>query len=132
MFQNTWLIVLKFIFDSFSGGEKGKDTCQGNRLTQLKFESIFYLFLILFWNITSCFYINGIGDGGSPLNCEIPNNEYGQYYVTGEVAWGIGCFDPLPGVYVNVTIELLIANFIQFTNESICSFVGSKNASVGW
>ncbi|XP_055316160.1 phenoloxidase-activating factor 2-like [Sitodiplosis mosellana] len=62
-----------FILDhSFicAGGEKGKDTCQG--------------------------------DGGSPLNCEIPNNEYGQYYVTGEVAWGIGCFDPVPGVYVNV------------------------------
>lgn len=42
------------------------------------------------------------GDGGAPLSCEIPHNEHGQYYVGGEVAWGIGCFEPHPGVYVNV------------------------------
>lgn len=42
------------------------------------------------------------GDGGSPLNCEIPHNKHGQYYVAGEVAYGIGCFDPVPGVYANV------------------------------
>lgn len=43
------------------------------------------------------------GDGGSPLSCEIPYNEHGQYYVGGEVAWGIGCFENnVPGAYVNV------------------------------
>lgn len=42
------------------------------------------------------------GDGGSPLSCEIPHGQNGQYYLGGEVAWGIGCFDPIPGVYVNV------------------------------
>lgn len=42
------------------------------------------------------------GDGGSPFSCEIPQNPHGQYYLAGEVAWGIGCFDPIPGVYVNI------------------------------
>lgn len=30
------------------------------------------------------------GDGGSPLACEIAGNEHDQYYIAGQVAWGIG------------------------------------------
>ncbi|XP_071543202.1 phenoloxidase-activating factor 2-like [Panulirus ornatus] len=40
------------------------------------------------------------GDGGSPLVCKLPNNDYIQ---AGIVAWGIGCGeDGIPGVYANV------------------------------
>ncbi|XP_071543203.1 phenoloxidase-activating factor 2-like [Panulirus ornatus] len=40
------------------------------------------------------------GDGGSPLVCKLPNNDYIQ---AGIVAWGIGCGeDGVPGVYANV------------------------------
>ncbi|XP_071543204.1 LOW QUALITY PROTEIN: phenoloxidase-activating factor 2-like [Panulirus ornatus] len=40
------------------------------------------------------------GDGGSPLVCKLPNNDYVQ---AGIVAWGIGCGeDGIPGVYANV------------------------------
>ena len=42
------------------------------------------------------------GDGGSPLVCPIPNGNHDQYYQAGIVAWGIGCGDVNPGVYVNV------------------------------
>lgn len=41
------------------------------------------------------------GDGGSPLVCPI-SGKRGQYYQAGIVAWGIGCGDLTPGVYVNV------------------------------
>lgn len=41
------------------------------------------------------------GDGGSPLVCPVPN-QFGKYYQTGIVAWGIGCGTTTPGVYVNV------------------------------
>lgn len=41
------------------------------------------------------------GDGGSPLVCPIENTT-NQYYQVGMVAWGIGCGDATPGVYVNV------------------------------
>ncbi|XP_071543201.1 phenoloxidase-activating factor 2-like [Panulirus ornatus] len=44
------------------------------------------------------------GDGGSPLVCEIPGNEYVQ---AGIVAWGIGCGQAgVPGVYANVPYAL--------------------------
>lgn len=41
------------------------------------------------------------GDGGSPLVCPIPNT-IDRYYQAGIVAWGVGCFRPIPGVYVDV------------------------------
>lgn len=43
------------------------------------------------------------GDGGSPLVCPALNAP-GQYYQAGIVAWGIGCGDSTPGVYVNVAL----------------------------
>jgi secreted trypsin-like serine protease len=43
------------------------------------------------------------GDGGSPLVCPIPNMK-DRYYQAGIVAWGIGCGDSTPGVYVNVPL----------------------------
>lgn len=43
-----------------------------------------------------------VGDGGAPLICSIDNNVNEQNYQAGMVAWGIGCNDPIPGVYVNV------------------------------
>jgi len=41
------------------------------------------------------------GDGGSPMACPI-NGKSNQYHQAGIVAWGIGCGDETPGVYVNV------------------------------
>ncbi|RZF34153.1 hypothetical protein LSTR_LSTR003563 [Laodelphax striatellus] len=41
------------------------------------------------------------GDGGSPLVCPVPG-KVGKYYQSGIVAWGIGCGNSNPGVYVNV------------------------------
>ncbi|KAL1116031.1 hypothetical protein AAG570_005526 [Ranatra chinensis] len=41
------------------------------------------------------------GDGGSPLVCEIPGQQY-RYQQVGIVAWGIGCGQDTPAVYVNV------------------------------
>lgn len=41
------------------------------------------------------------GDGGSPLVCPIEGHK-NRYYQAGIVAWGIGCNDPIPGVYANV------------------------------
>ncbi|KAE9536954.1 hypothetical protein AGLY_006761 [Aphis glycines] len=41
------------------------------------------------------------GDGGSPLACPLDNNP-DQYQQAGIVAWGIGCGDETPGVYVDV------------------------------
>ncbi|XP_055316143.1 uncharacterized protein LOC129575928 [Sitodiplosis mosellana] len=41
------------------------------------------------------------GDGGSPLVCPVLNAP-GRYAQAGIVAWGIGCGDETPGVYVNV------------------------------
>ncbi|XP_073995906.1 phenoloxidase-activating factor 2-like isoform X2 [Rhodnius prolixus] len=41
------------------------------------------------------------GDGGSPLVCPIPGRDY-QYQQVGIVAWGIGCGNETPAVYVNV------------------------------
>jgi len=52
------------------------------------------------------------GDGGSPLMCLIG----GRWYVTGLVAWGIGCGSSnVPGVYVNIVNYL---NWIQQTTRS--------------
>nr|AQS60673.1 prophenoloxidase activating factor 2 [Sogatella furcifera] len=41
------------------------------------------------------------GDGGSPLVCPVPGKK-GKYMQSGIVAWGIGCGNSNPGVYVNV------------------------------
>lgn len=41
------------------------------------------------------------GDGGSPLVCKIAGTD-NQYHQVGMVAWGVGCGDVNPGVYVNV------------------------------
>ncbi|XP_067000978.2 phenoloxidase-activating factor 2 isoform X2 [Anabrus simplex] len=43
------------------------------------------------------------GDGGSPLVCPI-KEEPTRYQQAGIVAWGIGCGDATPGVYVNVAL----------------------------
>lgn len=43
------------------------------------------------------------GDGGSPLMCPIPEKPL-QFHQAGIVAWGIGCGDKTPGVYVNVAL----------------------------
>lgn len=43
------------------------------------------------------------GDGGSPLVCESRQSP-GRYLQAGIVAWGIGCGDETPGVYVNVPL----------------------------
>ncbi|KAK9509039.1 hypothetical protein O3M35_006451 [Rhynocoris fuscipes] len=43
------------------------------------------------------------GDGGSPLVCPIPGRSY-QYQQVGIVAWGIGCGNETPAVYVNVAM----------------------------
>ncbi|XP_063391076.1 phenoloxidase-activating factor 2-like [Cydia fagiglandana] len=57
-----------------AGGEAGKDTCGG--------------------------------DGGSSLVCPIgnvdPKQDSLRFAIYGMVAWGIGCGDAVPGVYVNV------------------------------
>lgn len=36
------------------------------------------------------------------ISCPVPHNELQQHYLGGTVAWGIGCFDAVPGVYVNI------------------------------
>ncbi|XP_014260480.1 hyaluronan-binding protein 2 isoform X1 [Cimex lectularius] len=41
------------------------------------------------------------GDGGSPLVCPVPGEKY-KYQQVGIVAWGIGCGNETPAVYVNV------------------------------
>ena len=41
------------------------------------------------------------GDGGSPLVCPTRDDPM-RYQQAGIVAWGIGCGDNVPGVYVNV------------------------------
>ncbi|XP_068626106.1 phenoloxidase-activating factor 2-like [Battus philenor] len=41
------------------------------------------------------------GDGGSPLVCPIPN-QMGRYMASGIVAWGVGCGEAIPAVYVDV------------------------------
>lgn len=38
------------------------------------------------------------GDGGAPLVCASGS----QWFIAGLVSWGVGCGDPLPGVYVNI------------------------------
>ncbi|XP_025207828.1 phenoloxidase-activating factor 2 [Melanaphis sacchari] len=43
------------------------------------------------------------GDGGSPLVCPLDNNPE-QYHQAGIVAWGIGCGDETPGIYVDVAL----------------------------
>ncbi|KAG4068616.1 hypothetical protein HA402_004957 [Bradysia odoriphaga] len=43
------------------------------------------------------------GDGGSPLVCPV-HGETNRYFQAGIVAWGIGCGDETPGVYVNVAL----------------------------
>lgn len=55
-----------------AGGERGSDTCQG--------------------------------DGGSPLVCPVQGEAEtdSRYYLAGIVAWGIGCGNETPAVYVNV------------------------------
>lgn len=45
-----------------------------------------------------------LGDGGSPLICEIPGQP-NRYHQIGIVSWGIGCGDhKSPGVYVNLAL----------------------------
>lgn len=44
-----------------------------------------------------------VGDGGSPLVCPIKNAP-DHYAQAGIVAWGIGCGDEMPGIYVNVPL----------------------------
>lgn len=44
------------------------------------------------------------GDGGSPLVCPI-EGYINRYFQAGIVAWGIGCNDPIPGVYANVAYQ---------------------------
>lgn len=41
------------------------------------------------------------GDGGSPFVCKIAGSQ-NQYQQIGMVAWGVGCGDANPGVYVNI------------------------------
>ncbi|CAG5017386.1 unnamed protein product [Parnassius apollo] len=41
------------------------------------------------------------GDGGSPLACPVPFQD-NRYMVNGMVAWGLGCGNPYPAVYVDV------------------------------
>ncbi|KAL4123183.1 hypothetical protein QTP88_015406 [Uroleucon formosanum] len=43
------------------------------------------------------------GDGGSPLTCPIKNRPK-QFQQAGIVAWGIGCGNETPGVYVDVAL----------------------------
>lgn len=43
------------------------------------------------------------GDGGSPLMCPLDNKPE-QFHQAGIVAWGIGCGDETPGVYVDVAL----------------------------
>jgi len=70
-----------------------------NRLRQTKLTPLFQL------SRTSFVCAGGIvgqdsctGDGGFPLVCE----RNGHYELVGLVAWGIGCANENPGVYVNV------------------------------
>ncbi|KAL7014334.1 hypothetical protein ACKWTF_015867 [Chironomus riparius] len=50
-----------------------------------------------------------IGDGGSPLSCQIGAN----WFAVGLVAWGIGCGTTgVPGVYINV------ANYISWIQQT--------------
>lgn len=49
-----------------------------------------------------CFFFRFKGDGGAPLVCQIEGSAEDQQYQAGMVAWGIGCNDPIPGVYANV------------------------------
>lgn len=42
-----------------------------------------------------------IGDGGSPLVCQIPG-EPNRYYQAGIVSWGLDCGQPIPAVYTNI------------------------------
>ncbi|XP_026821164.1 phenoloxidase-activating factor 2-like [Rhopalosiphum maidis] len=73
LLRKTRLGMKYKLHESFicAGGEKGRDTCQG--------------------------------DGGSPLACPLDNNPE-QYQQAGIVAWGIGCGDETPGIYVNVAL----------------------------
>lgn len=41
------------------------------------------------------------GDGGSPLSCPI-QGQVNRHYLTGMVAWGIGCNEERPAAYANV------------------------------
>lgn len=88
-----------FILDpSFicAGGERGKDTCTVSK---------FYHFFIYFNldNFDNFDNFDFQGDGGSPLSCPIHGTN-NQYYQTGIVAWGVGCGDANPGVYVNIPL----------------------------
>jgi plasma kallikrein len=58
---------------------------------------------LLFINIKYYNIIYLQGDGGSPLACPLDNNPE-QYQQAGMVAWGIGCGDETPGIYVNVAL----------------------------
>lgn len=49
-----------------------------------------------------CFLFQG--DGGSPLVCPIGRLEDNRYAQNGIVAWGLGCKQSVPGVYVNVAL----------------------------
>ncbi|XP_037030981.1 phenoloxidase-activating factor 2-like [Bradysia coprophila] len=63
------------------------------------------------------------GDGGSPLVCPIPNT-INQYYQAGIVAWGIGCGDATPGVYVNVPLfRNWIEEKLQYKRIPTTSFI---------
>ncbi|XP_060839761.1 phenoloxidase-activating factor 2-like isoform X2 [Rhopalosiphum padi] len=82
LLRKTGLTQDFILHESFlcAGGEKGKDTCQG--------------------------------DGGSPLICPLKNNPK-QYHQAGIVAWGVGCNNEIPGVYVNV------AKFREWIDEKM-------------
>jgi len=63
------------------------------------------------------------GDGGAPLVCPIPGTS-SQYIQTGIVAWGIGCGDSHPGVYVNVpTFRSWIDNVFEKRNLDRSSYI---------
>ncbi|CAG0893824.1 unnamed protein product [Darwinula stevensoni] len=54
------------------------------------------------------------GDGGGPLVCYDPNK--GSWFQAGIVAWGIGCGNAIPGIYVDV------AHFAPWIDEQITRY----------
>ncbi|CAG0899504.1 unnamed protein product [Darwinula stevensoni] len=59
------------------------------------------------------------GDGGGPLVCYDPNK--GSWYQVGIVAWGIGCGNAIPGIYVDV------AHFTPWIDEEITRYYHLRN-----
>lgn len=58
------------------------------------------------------------GDGGSPLVCQAKS---GRWTVVGLVAWGVGCAEQLPGVYVRVSQfrDWIDTNHADITNNAV-------------